>query len=246
MSGGPGDATGGERSGDEFPEQPDQLLLTEIPDDARELAAEVATYQRELRAARRRALANRLLPLERLRRYGIAAPVIIAVLCSAIAVTALFFALRPDGAASVRQEPLATQPAAQVGSVGGLIPATPLLVGTVTRSAQSLRPGVLALVPIDCGCFAVVENLARQAGQFGFRLYVVAPSGIDTEVDAIASKVRGAQVTSAFDAVGALAQTYHATGVTAVLLRGNGVVQDVVRDLSASTRLTARIASLAE
>ena len=235
MPGGPGD----ERPGDEVPEQ---AVLIQIPDDARELDDEIAAYHRELQSARRRARANRVLLLDRWRRFGVTGPVAIGVLAMAIAVTALFVALRPDRAGSPRPEPLATQPNAAVGSVGGLITDAGLLIGT-TRSARSLRPAVLALVPPSCGCFDVVDSLARQAGQFGLKLYVVAPAGVDAQIDEMTSNVHGGRATPAFDPTGALAQTYRASGVTAILLRSDGVVTGVVRDVTTSTRV-AGLASL--
>jgi hypothetical protein len=240
FGGGPGD----ERSGDELPEQPELAVLIEIPDDARELAHEAAAYRREVRAARRRATIERVFLLERWRRYGLTGPLVVGVIAIVIAVTALFLALRPDRSGGPHQEPLATQASAPVGAIGGLIPDANLVVGS-TQSARSLRPAVLALVPTTCNCQQVVDNLAREAGQFGLTLYVVAPTSTNADVETMTSAVHGGQAVPAFDPAGALAQTYAAHGVTAVLLRSDGVVTGVVRDLTPSSpRLGTRLATL--
>jgi hypothetical protein len=236
FGGGPGD----ERSGDE---QPEQAVLIEIPDDARELATEVAAYHREVRAARRRALVDRVLFLDRGRRYGLTGPLVAGALAIVIAVAALFFALRPDRPAGSHQQPLATTGVAPVGAIGGLIPDVSLTAGSA-RSARSLRPAVLALVPLSCHCQPVVDNLAREAGQFGLTLYVVAPISVNAEVDAMTSAVHGGHAIPAFDAAGSLAKTYAAHGVTAVLLRNDGVVTGVDRDMTTARRLGTRLADL--
>jgi hypothetical protein len=234
---GPGD----ERPGDELPA--DHALPIEIPDDARELADELAEYQRELRAARRRARLDRWVFGRRLRRYGVGGPLLVLVVGLVVSVTALFLALGPVGSTGPRQEPLA-EPTANVGVINGLIPDAGLLFGDSTKSARSLRPAVLALVPLHCACADVVDNLAHQSGQFGLTLYVVGPSGVDTEVDVMTSKVRGGRATPASDPLGALAAAYDARGVTVVLLRSDGVVRDVVRDVTATTQLGTRLAGL--
>lgn len=234
---GPGD----ERRGDESP--PDHALLIEIPDDARELDEDVAAYRHELRTVRRRARTDRLLLGHRLRPYGIGGPLLVVALGLVGSVTALFLALGPVGSHSPRQEPLG-QPAEKVGTIGGLIPDAGLVFGASTKPVRSLRPAVLALVPLTCECTDVIDNLAHQTGQFGLQLYVVGPSGVDTEVDQMTSQMHAGRATPAADPTGALSTTYQARGVTVLLLRSDGVVEYVDRDVTAQTQLGSRLGGL--
>jgi hypothetical protein len=222
----------------------DDAALFTVPDDLRELEPDVAAYHRELRSERRRARFERLFKTRRWRNHGISGPIVIGVLTVVAAVGALLIAVHPNtDRTPPAQEPLA-QTSEPAGVVGGLIPDQSLNVDGVTKSAQELRPALLALVPTGCECVEVLDSLAGQAGSYELRLYVVAPAASDPAMVELLSGLHRGQAVPAYDAGRVLAQTYDASGVTAVLLQSDGVVAEVVRDVSTSVQLGSKLSRL--
>lgn len=138
--------------------------------------------------------------------------------------------------------PLAN-PTASPGSVGGLPPAVALTVGTARRDPVSLRPAVLVIVPSPCRCTASLATLAAESQQYAVPLVLVVPAG-DPEVPALLQTARGTRAYSAYDRTGRLASTYAARGLTAVLLRSDGVVTAVVRGLVPEHQFGAQLIDL--
>src|SRR5207302_116863 len=81
-----------------------------------------------------------------------------------------------------------------------------------TRSALTLRPALVALVPSACRCTDVVKVLAKEAHGIGVSLAVVAPGSRDADVSALPGQVPG--IKTWYDATGALASAFDAHGVT--------------------------------
>ena len=217
---------GGEPDRDDFGLPPVDI---EIPDDARELDRDVQAYRRELRALRRQVRLGRLhAPLT---RDGLVLPLLAGclamVLISGVLLT-LFSAgqsgapqpsARPTQNASISQ-PASQLPDATVTTAGGPV------------QLRTLFSTVLALVPPGCRCRAALRRLGQQATAAGVSFYLVGTRGDMTQVRRLAASAPqpGSQV--ADDPGNVLARTYHARGLTAVLVRADDSVETTVRNIT--------------
>lgn len=209
-----------------------------IPDDARELDHEAELLRRERRrAARRDWLARRLLA-QRWRRYGLSAPLIVAVLVFVGIFGVLLALLGPSRTPRMAAQPLASAPSAPVGAVGGLLVQDMVVVGGRLVDARTLRPTVFVLLPDPCRCTEEVRTVVHEAASYNLATYLVpsgqAPTG---EVDSLASEAAEGLASVVLDPHAALRASYHPHGVSAVLVRADGIVTQVVRDVAPSTRL---------
>ena len=233
--------------GDGRPGRDDPLVL-EIPDDARELDADVRAYRRELRRSRLRGRLRRLLFTRRWNRYGLSGPLVTAILIlvALVASLAVLFAPRPQ--VPMQRAPLATRPSASPGAVGGLLPPVSLVVGERERPAHDLRPAVLALVPNptpeQCRCASTLDALFRQAQEYGLPLVLVGGPGERRTVRRLAAQVGNGTARVAEDRGLALTSAYRPQGVSAVLVRSDGVVTHVHRGLTPGMRLEFDLAQL--
>jgi hypothetical protein len=207
-----------------------------VPDDIRELQADVDAYHRELRTARRRLRWQWLLGTAAWQRWSFP----VGVVTGALALTAVVFTvLTVSGSARPDRGPTAlAHPAAVPGRPGGLLPDVTLTTTDgVTASARTLRPALIALVPQHCGCAALLDDLAAQAAEVQLQLVVVAPDVPDAEVAALPGQLHHGPVVAVFDDGGALARAYGATGITALVVGRDGVVGYVRRSITPGTRL---------
>jgi hypothetical protein len=212
-----------------------------VPDDARELAGDIEAYQRELKAARRARRWGWLTGSRAWKRWSFP----LGMLAGALTLAALVFALlavesSPRHHGLLPSTPLAT-PTAAPGQRDGLLPDAALASGPTgsggeVRSAVTLRPALVALVPVTCHCTDILAALADQAHNVGVTLDVVAPLAADAEVSALPGQVRG--VRSYFDATGALATAYGADGVTVLVVDPDGVVSFIQRQTTVSLART--------
>lgn len=150
----PADKHGG-GAGDKVPDLPPEWASIVIPDDARELTAEVEALRRERRRDARRAWMPRLFPRP---RYGLSGPLIALSVLIAGVFSSLIFLL-PTGPASPRQQRLG-RPTAPAGSVGGLLPDVRLSSSTgSTVRTRDLRPAVVLVLPKSCACAALIDEI---------------------------------------------------------------------------------------
>jgi hypothetical protein len=218
---------GGEPDRDDFGLPPVDI---EIPDDARELDRDVQAYRRELRALRRQLRLGRLRgPLT---RDGLVLPLLAGclamVLISGVLLT--LFAAGQSGA----PQPSSSRPTqnASIGQPASQLPNAAVTTADGRVQLRSLFSTVLALVPQDCRCRAALRQLGKQATAAGVSLYLVGTSGDMTQVRRLAASAPqpGSQV--ADDPGNVLARTYHARGLTAVLVRADDSVETTVRDIT--------------
>jgi hypothetical protein len=101
----------------------------------------------------------------------------------------------------------------------------------------TLRPALVALLPVHCDCVPLLEHLAAEANEVQLQLVVVAPTTPDAEVAALPGQIHRGRVMPVYDAAGAVARTYDATGVTALVVGRDGVVTYVKRSVTAATSL---------
>ncbi|WP_157963593.1 hypothetical protein [Actinocorallia populi] len=207
-----------------------------VPDDARELDADVAAWRREEKEKRRRERLRRL--LRPLTRHGLALPVlaltVVLALVSGVLIT--FFGPRP-----LPQSPAAplASPTAAVGSVGGSLPDVRVVVNATSRPAETLRPALLVILPPECGCERQLHALARQAVGQSLRFYLLADlrkgdrsvQEAHRDLRPVVNRITEAVTGVVDDPQNALAAAYRAQGLTVVTVRADGLVSQVLRDL---------------
>ncbi len=211
----------------------DDLLHVVVPDDLRELDAEVASYRRELELARRQQrrqqLARRVTP--RWARSGLPSPVFTAILLI-IATTGLllsvFAPVTQRGQGQLTVSSLAN-PKQAPGTVGGLLPDVQLIADTSHIGTRVIRPAVFILVPAGCKCDALIRQIVGQANEVPPAPYtVVVSAGNDDTAAKLANSKDGGRglPLGVRDQDGVLARTYHAssTAPTLLLVAGNGVL----------------------
>jgi hypothetical protein len=189
------------------------------PDDISELARDIQTYHRELRASRRRAWFDRVASHPATRKLALT----MAVLALAAIVASLLTVMRPhSGTKGSSARPL-SQTSIPVGRQGGLVPSVTLrATDATTVNSRSLRPAVLALLPGHCGCTPLLTHLARDASSHAARLYAIAPLGHDAEAASLPGQLPSDTVF--YDANGDLARDFGAQGLTLVTVDRDGTI----------------------
>jgi hypothetical protein len=215
-----------------------------IPDDISELDAEVHAFHREVRRERRRAWWMRHLFTRRWNRYGLSGPIVVLVLAGVALVGSLLALLGPRPSPPPALRPLSRDVQAPPGEVGGLLPATEVVVRGVRQQLRDLRPAVLALLPRSCGCDRTVESLFRQSREYQVEFYLVGAEAYGEELRRLASRTGNGSAAVVIDAGGRLAAAYQPSGVTVVLVNGAGVVTAIERDLLPGVRLEPRLSTL--
>ena len=212
-----------------------------VPDDARELDRDVQAYQRELRALRRRRRASRLRgPLT---RDGMVLPLLAGCLMLALLTSTLLIMFAADQTGAPGQSrPAATQsrpnntPTTQPapGQLNGLLPAAtveirgkPIPLRTVTAAMAS----VLSLVPPDCKCASALRQLTDQAARVHVLVYFVGAPQVMQQLSELATTAGQPTSRLAEDTGNVLGPTYRQKGLTVVLVRRDGTVASVIREL---------------
>ncbi len=212
----------------------DDLLHIVIPDDLRELDAEVTAYRRELEAARKHERRQR-----RIRRFtpgwgrdGLPSPVFTVVLLLIATTGLLLSVFAPvtgrDSRAQLATVPLA-RPVAAAPAVGALLPNATLQAEGGVVDVHDLRPSVVVLLPAKCDCAQLVSQIVGQANESPPTIAVaLVSSGTDESAFRLAdSRNAGAALPIPLrDPAGTLARTYHpsATLPTLLLVRGDGTL----------------------
>jgi hypothetical protein len=217
-----------------------------VPDDARELARDVAAWRREERWARRRRAVERRLVGGPSSSRVLSAPLVITVLFAVglLGATLAF----PGGSASrptVAPVPLVlAAPTMPAGTVGGLVPDVTLVGPTGPTAARDLRPAVLAVAKPNCACGAALTHLARQAAADGLTTYLIGGRAQEAELDALAAATgsRNVQVMLAENAT--LSTAFPQGPLTAVAVHADGVIDVIVASVVRTTSLDAVFASL--
>ena len=213
-----------------------------VPDDARELDRDLQAYRRELRQQRRQAWWRRA--VRPIRPPGLTMRLAAAaVLLVGVAAT-LMTLLVPRTTDRPSQAPLASRPSAAPGKVGGLLPDIRLAVGSERQQARELRPAVIATIPRGCDCDQAADELYQQARALSLRVYFVASRRPASELRHLVGTAGHGLAVPAQDSRGTLESAYHASGLTAILVRRDGVVTGVVRDLRPGIRLEPDLSPL--
>jgi hypothetical protein len=221
----------------------------EIPDDARELDRDVQAYQRELRALRRRERVSRLRgPLA---RDGMVLPLLAGCLILALVTSTLLIMFAADqtgmpelpghGAtksAAPRQPTASSQPA--VGKTGGPLPPAEMIISgkqVPLHTITAAKAVMLTLIPPDCRCVPVLRRVGTWATQAHVAVYLVGTRTIMPQVFQLAGQAGQDPAQVAEDTRDVLGTAYRHSGVTAVLVRPDGVVTSVVPALEQPKQL---------
>jgi hypothetical protein len=210
-----------------------------IPDDLRELDAEVRALQRERRAQARGAGLRRLLLTRRWRQYGISGPIVICVLLVAAGMASLML-MFPARRTVTRPAPLATgvRPA---GQEGGLVPDVMIhRADGAVLSLRDYRPAVVAVLPASCGC----DSLLRTFGTAAFR-HQLAFVLVGKDMPALLPDLTDQAAVRAAEPTGRLVTKYRVGRQPVLLLvLGNGVVNRVLTGEPTSGALDVELAML--
>jgi len=236
------------------PGEPEDLPLAglSVPDDARDLDADRWAYYEEL-ASRENLRQPPDAPAtdhpSRWREgtpwYGFRgsriSPLIFCVVAVLAMAASLLVALVPRADAPAQTQALAA-PGVDVGQIGGLLPTAAVGVNGAPRLLRDIRPAVLAIVPEgDCPeCAAGIEAAATQASQAGMRLLV---TGSPEQVDDLANLARPMQLPT-LTAGSATFAPYRPTGLTLIVVAGDGTVEDVVRLADGDTNVSSTLTSI--
>jgi hypothetical protein len=225
-----------------------------VPDDPRSLDAERDAYLRELRD-RRDAESGPMGALRAILRrstggmrpgIGLTGPLLLVLL---VVVGLVGSSLSVFGASSSddrQQTPLASPPADQpVGSVGGLLPDVFLTGQDRVFPLRQARPAVLVMVPTACpDCGEILRSLRLQAAGYTLPMLLVGSPTQLQQLRAMDDAELGGSVAVATDGGNILESTYLPNGVTAILVRDDGIVAMVARTITSSTRLESHLVQL--
>lgn len=244
---------GGDADRDDFGLPPIDIV---IPDDARELDRDVQAYQRELRALRRKRRVGRLRgPLT---RDGMVLPLLAGCLMLALLTSTLLIMFAADQTGmpelprstatqgAPKHTPTAAQPA--VGQIGGPLPAMAVVIDSKTeqlRDVTAATPSVLTLVPRNCKCAATLRQLNSEAAQAHVRVYFVGTAGVMQQLTGLAAASGQPSSRVAEDTADVLGPMYGQEGVTAILVRSDGTVASVIRQLPQRGELAAGLQKIA-
>lgn len=227
-----------------------------VPDDARELENDVLAYHRELRQERLRRRWRRLTgPLT---RYGVAAPFIAAALLVSLVSATLMTVLasRPprtaQGPADTGTSPARIPGGAPPGAAGTPLPDrtialssrgdTGLRGGGDRRRLRDLRPAIIALITTGCRCAGALEELAERGLRHRIPVYLITSGPPGHHARTLADPT--GTVRTGQDTKGALFTTYRPRRLTVVLVRVNGTVAEVHRDVRPGAVPEHRLAEL--
>lgn len=233
----------------------DQLegLALLVPDDARSLDADRDAYLRELRQRRfgrggpegsRRWLLLRALGGGR--PTGLAGPLLLVLLVVVGLVGSTLSVFSGSAANDLTQTPLAVDPPQPVGSVGGLLPDTTVTVRGTEFDLRGARPAVLLLVPTSCpDCGAVLRSVRSQVAEYSsLGWMLIGPAAQQPQLRALSTNELGGSAMVAADDADLMGAAYSPQGITAVLVRDDGIVALITRGLTATTRLETALAGL--
>jgi hypothetical protein len=217
-----------------------------VPDDARELARDIAAWRREERWKRRRRVFERVLGGGAASARGgrttssraLSAPIIITLMIAAalLGATLIFPGRTPERPPTAPVPLVLAAPTAAVGTVGGLVPDDALVGQTGTTTARALRPALLAVTQTECACAAALNHLAEQAADNGLTIYLIGSKARQSELNALADNTSAA-VRVMLDQDSAITTTFAKGVLTVVAVHADGVIEQIVDNFTRSTTL---------
>lgn len=216
-------------------------LAVVIPDDIRELDADVAAYHRELRQRRRQARLDRLVLRRHWERFGVVAPLVVLSLVIVTLSGGLMSVFSDRPATTEPPAPLA-QTAIDPGMVGGLLPALTVRVDGNATPLREIRPALVAVLPSGCDCAGLVRALVRQTSEYSLRLVLVTPALGREEARDLRDAALG-RATFAVDDSGQLARLFGPHSL--VFVHADGTVRAIEREPKSTERFELQLSQLA-
>ena len=110
---------------------------------------------------------------------------------------------------------------------------------------RKARPAVLIMVPTSCpDCGDILRSLRLQSAGYSLPMLLVGPADQLQQLRSLDDDELGGSVAVATDTTDVLEGTYVPTGVTAILVRDDGIVAMVARDITSGTRLESHLVQL--
>jgi hypothetical protein len=219
------------RPDDELPELPAGIV---VPDDARDLAPDLAALRAERAARRPRARWERLLLTRRWQRHGLSGPLVVLALAAVATIGSLVVVVLPDQSRIPTPRPLAS-PTIAAGRTGGLLPDVTLREesGAILR-LREIRPVVLLLLSDACSCAdlqrADAERLSRITVAYRLSVLIIGQS-TSPPVPTATSRQRVRTAADPARAVAIALDPIVTDRPAAVLVRADGTIARVVPDV---------------
>jgi len=213
-----------------------------VPDDLSELDEESRAVRAELHGTRDRIGPRWLLGAWSRRRYEPSGLLVLAVLVVALFFASLGVFLQPSAPRAPAARALA-HPTSLPGATEALLPDLAVTVGqTRALRLRSVRPAVLVVLPAQCACGPLVDDVITGTAASRIKVLVIGPL-IDP---VLPSTVPRSRVTAGADSGGRLAATYQAgRNPIVVFVRSDGTVSRVLHDARPGADLHQEIAGLA-
>ena len=209
-----------------------------VPDDARELARDIAAWRREERWNRRRRVFERMLGGRATSTRALSAPIIITLMIAAalLGATLIFPGRTPEHSPTAPVPLVLAAPSSAPGTVGGLVPDDALVGQTGTTTARALRPALLVVTQSECACGAALTHLATEAADNGLTIYLIGSQTRQAELNALAGSSSEA-VRVMVDQDSAITTTFARGALTVVAVHADGVIDQIVDDFTRTTSL---------
>lgn len=207
-----------------------------VPDDARELDADLRALRREQRVETRQSRYRRALLTRRWQRYGFSGPLIVGVLVLVTGFASLMLLFQPRRPVA-RPLPLATA-VRGAGQEGGLVPDVTLhRADGVTMQVRDYRPAVVAVLPKACNCEDRLHVFGVGAAQHHLAFVLVG-----TDLPPAPADLAEHAVIRAAEPTGQLARAYQVdTQPVLLLVRGDGVVNRLLPDEPSAAALDGEL-----
>ena len=209
-----------------------------VPDDARELARDIAAWRREERWKSRRRVFEGMLGRRTTSTRALSAPIIITLMIAAalLGATLIFPGRTPEHPPTSPVPLVLAAPTSAPGTVGGLVPDDALVGQTGTTAARALRPALLAITQSDCACTAALTHLAAEAADNGLTIYLIGSRAQQAELNALAGSSSLAVRVMA-DQDSAITTMFAKGALTVVAVHADGVIEQIVNDFTRTTSL---------
>jgi hypothetical protein len=122
--------------------------------------------------------------------------------------------------------------------------------GTGSVISTDLRPGVVALVPVDCAdCTARLTQIGAQASEYRLPLYLIGAPGQEEQLRGLADALTGHPSAVLIDPSSTLRRTYQTSGsgsdsLLLLLVRPDGRLYTVVNDPPSGARLESSLVQI--
>ncbi len=209
-----------------------------VPDDARELARDIAAWRREERWKRRRRTLERLVGGRSSSTRALSAPIIITLLIAAalLGATLIFPGRTPDHPPTAPVPLVLAAPSAAPGTVGGLVPDDALIGQTGTTTARALRPALLVVAQNECACTDALAHLAGEAADNGLTIYLIGSKAQQPALNALAGS-SSESVRVMTDQDSAITTVFAKGALTVVAVHADGVIEQIVDNFSRTSSL---------